>query len=181
MPDPTGQTPGLPYKIAVLCDLRDDRGRTLLIRRAKSPNLGMCSPIGGKLDTHTGESPLQCARREIEEEAGIDVPIERIRLAGVISEAGFEGQGHWLIFWCRVVGPVAVEERVIREGSLEWHEERDLDALPLPETDREIIWPLVRKHVREDGGFFCVHIDCTPAGAGSAPGAMRWALEQADG
>lgn len=180
MPDPAAPPPGilpgaLPYKIAVLCDLRDERGRVLLIRRAKSPNLGLCSPIGGKLDTHTGESPIQCARREIHEEAGIDVPIERIRLAGMISESAFEGQGHWLIFWCRVMGPVRVEERVIREGSLEWHEEAGLEALALPDTDRKIIWPLVRKHVKERSGFFAVHIDC------GAEGAVSWAVEQAEG
>src|SRR5690606_3754723 len=76
MPDAAPANP-LPYKIAVLCDLRDERGRILLIRRKKHPNFGLCSPIGGKLDMHTGESPAQCARREIMEEAGIDVPIER--------------------------------------------------------------------------------------------------------
>lgn len=185
MPDPAA--PVLPYKIAVLCELHDDRGRTLLIRRAKAPNFGLCSPIGGKLDTHTGESPLQCARREIQEEAGIEVPIERIRIAGIISEASFEGAGHWLIFWCRVMGPVRVTEQTIREGSLEWHEVGALDSLPLPETDRKIIWPLVRKHVRETSGFFAVHIDCAPGsipgsapGSPGAPGTMHWAVEQAD-
>ena len=39
----------LPYKIAVLCDLRDESGRVLLIRRAKPPNQGLYSMIGGKL------------------------------------------------------------------------------------------------------------------------------------
>ncbi|HRJ49981.1 MAG TPA: NUDIX hydrolase, partial [Phycisphaerales bacterium] len=70
----------MPYRLACLCDLRDERGRILLLRRAKAPNQGLCSPIGGKLDVSTGESPAQCARREIMEEAGIDVPIERLRL-----------------------------------------------------------------------------------------------------
>lgn len=169
----------LPYKIAVLCDLRDAQGRILLIRRAKAPNQGLCSPIGGKLDMETGESPAQCARREILEEAGIDVPQERIRLAGMISEAAFEGQGHWLIFWYVVEGPVEVEERTIREGRLEWHDPRDIEALPLPETDRRIIWPLVRAHVRaaeatrKGSGFFAVHIDCTGP-------ELRWAVEQAE-
>lgn len=172
-PNATVTAGALPYKVAVLCDLRDRAGRVLLLRRAKSPNQGLCSPIGGKLDMHTGESPAMCARREIMEEAGIDVPMERLRLGGMISEASFEGAGHWLLFWYRVMGAVDVEERTIREGRLEWHAEEDLESLPLPETDRKIIWPLVRRHVREDRGFFAVHIDCTDGG-------LRWALEQAD-
>ena len=165
---------GLPYKVAVLCDLRDREGRVLLIRRAKAPNMGLCSPIGGKLDMHVGESPAQCARREILEEAGIDLPPERIRLGGMIAETAFEGAGHWLLFWYRVTGAVEVTPRLIREGALEWHAERDLDTLPLPETDRLVIWPLVRRHVREDGGFFAAHIDCRG-------GSLRWTLEQAGG
>jgi 8-oxo-dGTP diphosphatase len=172
MPDATG----LPYKIACLCDLRDDRGRVLLLRRLKAPNLGLCSPIGGKLDMHTGESPAQCARREIQEEAGIDVPIERLHLAGLISEAGYEGKGHWLIFYYRVAGAVWVEPRTMREGELAWFEESAIDALPLPETDRHVIWPLIRRHEAAAADpdrppFFAVHIDCTGP-------AMRAAVEQ---
>ncbi len=175
MPDHAAAPQGaLPYKVAVLCDLRDAAGRILLIRRLKSPNQGLCSPIGGKLDMHTGESPAQCARREIHEEAGIDVPLSRIRLGGMIAEKAFEGNGHWLLFWFRVMGPVEVEPRTIREGALEWHAEEEIDRLPLPDTDRRVIWPLVRRHVREDRGFFAVHIDCSG-------GDLRWTVEQTDG
>ncbi|MBX3352849.1 MAG: NUDIX domain-containing protein [Phycisphaeraceae bacterium] len=172
MPDQSTPTTPLPYKIAVLTDLRDAQGRILLIRRKKHPNFGMCSPIGGKLDMHTGESPAQCARREILEEAGIEVPIERLRLAGMISETAFEGNGHWLIFWYRVLGAVEVQTQEIREGWLEWHDPSTIESLPLPETDRRIIWPLVNKH---EGGFFAVHIDC-----GKDPTDLRWVVEQAD-
>jgi 8-oxo-dGTP diphosphatase len=193
-------TDTLPYRLACLCDLRDEQGRILLLRRNKSPNLGLCSPIGGKLDVTTGESPAQCAQREIQEEAGIDVPIERLHLAGLISECAFEGRGHWLLFYYRVLGPVHVEPRDMREGRLDWFREDQIDALPLPETDRKIIWPLVKRvepHVPppsdlggepfamapqgEAGatplvvyprpGFFAVHIDCR-----TEP--LKWTIEQ---
>jgi len=163
-------TAPLPYKIAVLCDLRDERGRVLLLRRAKAPNRGLYSMIGGKLDTATGESPAQCARREILEEAEIDVPIERLRLVGMVSEAGYQGETHWLMFIYRVVGPVRVEPRSMREGDLEWHEESAVSTLALPETDRQVIWPLLREHA---GRFFAVHIDCTR-------GELRWTVEHSD-
>ena len=88
----------LPYKLACLCDLRDEEGRILLIRRNREPNKGLCSPIGGKLDMATGESPAQCAQREIFEEAGARVPIEQLHLGGLIAEQAYEGKGHWLLF-----------------------------------------------------------------------------------
>ncbi len=171
----TGSSESLPYRIACLCDLRDEQGRILLLRRAKSPNLGLCSPIGGKLDVDSGESPAQCAQREIMEEAGIEVPIERLHLIGLVSEQAFEGKGHWLMFVYRVLGPVRVSRSHITEGTLEWFKASEVDALPLPETDRLIIWPLMRKHDASGPnggpGFFAVHIDCrTPE--------LRWSVEQ---
>jgi len=168
MPDP------LPYRLACLCDLRDEQGRVLLIHRERAPNKGLCSPIGGKLDMHTGESPAQCAQREITEEAGITLPIERLHLGGLIAETAFEGAGHWLLFYYRVLGVVSsttdVPEQTIPEGRLAWHHPDELDTLPLPESDRRIIWPMIRKHEgsrKHDGapvrpGFFALHIDCTP-------------------
>jgi 8-oxo-dGTP diphosphatase len=158
MPDP------IPYRLACLCDLRDRDGRILLIRRNKAPNQGLCSPIGGKLDMVLGESPAQCARREIMEEAGLDIPQDRLHLAGLISECEYEGRGHWLLFMYRVLGTVAVAPHDIREGRLDWFTWEQLEALPLPETDRHIIWPLVRRHEaaspEDRPGFFAVHIDC---------------------
>jgi 8-oxo-dGTP diphosphatase len=118
----------MPYRIACLCDLRDAQGRVLLLRRIKSPNLGLCSPIGGKLDVAHGESPAQCAQREILEEAGIHVPLERIRLIGLVAETAFEGRGHWLMFVYRVLGAVEVEPRDMREGRLDWFTPQEIEA-----------------------------------------------------
>ena len=164
----------LPYKIARLCDLRDAEGRVLLLHRTRSPNQGLCSPIGGKLEMDTGESPTQCAQREIMEEAGIEVPIERLHLMGMISEAAFEGTGHWLMLLYRVLGPVEVPEQDIPEGRLAWHAPETIDDLPLPQTDREIIWPLIRQHDAATPaglpGFFALHIDCTGP-------ELKWAVE----
>lgn len=170
-----------PYRIACLCDLRDEKGRVLVLHRKKEPNKGLCSPIGGKLDIATGESPAQCAKREILEEAGLDVPIERLHLIGLVSEREFEGRGHWLMFVYRVLGAVWVEPREMEEGRLAWYHPHELGGLPIPDSDRRIIWPLIN---RADGaeaggmvnggarpGFFAVHIDCRGGG-------MEWAVEQ---
>lgn len=165
----------MPYRIACLCDLRDAAGRVLMLRRLKAPNQGMASPIGGKLDVGQGESPARCAQREIQEEAGIDVPIDRLHLIGLVSEQAFEGKGHWLMFVYRVLGAVEVEPRDMREGRLDWFAPEQLDALPLPETDRKIIWPLMKRaEPRSAGGapgFFAVHIDCRTS-------ELKWSVEQ---
>lgn len=151
----------LPYRIAVLCYLYDDAGRILLLHRAKDPNAGMYSPIGGKLEISDGEGPHDCARREIYEEAGLEIEADQIRLTGIVSETSYENTTHWLIFLFEVTRSIEHAEIVamnFNEGQLEWVEPDRVDTLAIPETDRHIMWPLVREH---RGGFFVVHIDCT--------------------
>lgn len=137
-----------------------------MLHRRKPPNKDLYSPIGGKLEMHTGESPAHCAQREIEEEAGIHVPLERLHLLGIISETGFpqgaasSDRTHWLMFFYRVTQPVVVERTTFDEGTLEWFRDDELDRLPLPDTDRFAIWPAARAHA--PNGFFHLHIDCTP-------------------
>jgi len=165
----------LPHRLAVLVDLRSDDGRVLLLHRLKAPNKGLCSPIGDKVHTDLGESPAQCARRETMEEVGLDLDPGRFHLSGLIAERGYEGQGHWLLFYYRVLGTVWVEPHEMREGRLEWFTPGEIDGLSLPETDRKIFWPLVRKHEgrshNDRPGFFSVSVDCS-----SEP--MTWHVEQ---
>ncbi len=157
----------LPYKIAVLCYLFNERGQLLLLHRAKPPNQDLYSPIGGKLHMTEGESPGACALREIHEEVGLELDFADLRLAGLVSEKAFEDQTHWLMFLYEVVHPVQVTRTEFHEGRLEWHDLDRIDRLNIPETDRRVIWPLFLKHRDE---FFHVHIDC-------ADGECRWRLE----
>lgn len=63
---------------AVMVLAEDDEGRVLLVRRAFSPGKGeLCLP-GGFMDL--GETPEDCARRELREETGLDAG--SMRLAG---------------------------------------------------------------------------------------------------
>ena len=150
----------MPYRIAVLCYLRDGEGRQLMLHRAKAPNKGLYSPIGGKLEPTTGESPHQCAVREIFEETGMQLEISEVRLKGMIAETAYETAGHWLLFLfdvTRVIAHDEIKDMQFDEGTLEWIAMDDMDTLPLPHTDRAFIWPLVKSH---EGGFFSCHIDC---------------------
>src|SRR5262245_37439029 len=161
----------LPYKIAVLCYLYDDQGHVLMLHRNKQPNAGMYSSIGGKLELSQGEGPHECAVREIYEEAGLRIDPSLVRLTGIVSERAYEGQTHWLIFLFEVLRPIGRQEVVnmhFDEGRLEWVDIESVHELPIPQTDREFMWPMVRSH---RGGFFMVHIDCSVE-------PMRWTVTE---
>ena len=158
----------LPYKIATLCYLFDDAGRTLLLHRRKPPNRDLYSPVGGKLEMAQGESPTLCAAREIQEEVGLTVDPTDLHLTGIVSETAFENQTHWLMFLYEVTRPVVVTPTSFDEGDLDWYTREQIDGLDLPESDREVIWPAFWKH---RGGFFAAHLDC-----GGGP--MTWRMEQ---
>lgn len=161
-------TSPLPYKIAALCYLFDEQGKVLLLHRCKPPNLHLYSPIGGKLEQSIGESPTVCAQREIKEETGLDVDIDHLHLTGIVSENAFAGETHWLMFLFEVTRPVSIERTTFDEGVLEWHDRSDIEGLEIPETDREVIWPLFWKH---RGSFFAAHIDCSGE-------SLQWRVEQ---
>ncbi|MDP7005734.1 MAG: NUDIX domain-containing protein [Phycisphaerales bacterium] len=151
----------LPYKIAVLCYLYDDNDRLLLLKRTKNPNAGFYSPIGGKLEATVGESPHECAVREIREESGVIVDTTDIRLSGMLSETAYEGETHWLIFLYEVTRPIQqteIDSMEIDEGTLEWIPIDEVESKNIPNTDRKIIWPLAKQH---RNGFFAIHIDCS--------------------
>ncbi len=160
--------PQLPYKIAVLCYLFDAEGRVLLLHRHRPPNRHLYSPIGGKLETGDGESPTACAVREIREEVDLSVEPEDLHLTGIVSETGYGDETHWLMFLYEVRGAVTVTRTHFGEGRLEWLNREQISQLPIPDTDRCVIWPLFWRY---RGRFFMAHIHCQG-------GQLRWRLEQ---
>ena len=71
--------------------------RSASVKRAQQPNLGCWSPPGGKLHTDDGESPFACACREAQE-LGLQIRPGDLHLTGIISEHGYQGNAHWLMF-----------------------------------------------------------------------------------
>ena len=98
--------------------------------------------------------------------------MERLKLRGIVSEHGYQGETNWLMFLYRVMGEVDVKEQTIREGDLVWKSWEEREGLDLPETDREILWPLTRKHDRP-GGFFTAHVECVGP-------RLEWWVEQSE-
>ena len=106
--------------------LVDDAGRVLLGRRAIEPHLGLWDTPGGF--TRPGESLEECVRRELREEAGVEVEVGRL-VTTVPDFYGDTGEATVNAFYeCRVVsGDLHADDDV---SELRWF---DRDALPLPE------------------------------------------------
>jgi 8-oxo-dGTP diphosphatase len=159
----------LPYKIATLLYCFNRREQALLMRRAQEPNLGLWSPCGGKLRMDAGESPYACACREAREETGLDLAPGDLHLTGIVSEHGYEGTAHWLMFLFEVKPRLERLPPPHREGEFAFFEPGEIAALKIPRTDAEQIWPLFWRH---RGGFFAAHCRCL------ADGRNDWTAEE---
>lgn len=151
----------LPFKISVLVFVTDREGRFLMIKRAKSPNLGRWSPIGGKLDFGSGESPVECARREIQEEVGLTVEDEEVRVFGYVSEKNYEGEVHWLMFLVHCLRPLDALPANIDEGEFAFFTRDEIRRLDTPPADDELIW---QPFDRYRNGFVGIRADCRDPG-----------------
>jgi len=149
----------LSYKIAVLVFLENPAGEHLLLLRAKPPNLGIWSPIGGKLETAIGESPFECAVRETFEETGHRVTAADFHLFAMIAEKAYEGHSHWLMFLFRCTVPLVALPPTIDEGKFGFFSRAAIDVLPIPETDRNALWPIYDQYRDR---FVALKADCAP-------------------
>jgi 8-oxo-dGTP diphosphatase len=120
-------------KLATLCYLRKD-GRTLMIHRVKKVgdiHAGKWNGLGGKLEP--GETPEECAAREIREESGLVA--RRLELKGVLSFPGFANDEDWYAF-VFVVPEFEGQISESQEGYLQWIESTEIYNLNLWEGDR---------------------------------------------
>lgn len=159
----------LPYRVATLLYCFNARDEVLLLKRAQPPNRGLWSPCGGKLKTGQGESPYACACREAAEELGLQFTPADFHLTGLVSEHGYEGRHHWLMFLFELKPRLTRLPPPHAEGRFAFFRRADLDQLELPATDREKIWPWFWRH---RGGFFAAHCHCHPGGRD------EWTLEE---
>lgn len=151
--------PTLPYKIAVLVFFQNEKGEELLMLRAKPPNLGVWSPIGGKLETNLGESPFECAVREAREETGVALAPAELHLFAIIAEKAYEGQSHWLLFLFASNRRLQSLPPDIAEGKFGFFPRAAIDRLAIPETDRTALWPI---YDRYRDRFVMLKADCRP-------------------
>lgn len=131
-------------KLATLVYLKRD-GCTLMVHRNRKPgdmHAGKWNGLGGKLEP--GESPHECAVREVREESGLDIHDPRLR--GLLIFPAFKGDD-WYVF---VFTATEFSGELIDspEGDLRWIPDAEFDSLPLWPSDR-IFLPWL-----EEGRFF---------------------------
>jgi len=120
-------------KLATLCYLRKNN-QTLMLHRIKKENdmhEGKWNGLGGKLEP--GESPEECAIREIKEESGLDVVNPELK--GVLTFPKFSKGEDWYVFlfvFTEFSGQLINSD----EGHLEWIDNKNLLDLPLWEGDK---------------------------------------------
>jgi 8-oxo-dGTP diphosphatase len=123
-------------RLGTLCYLRQG-GKTLMVYRNKKPNdmhLGKWNGLGGKLEP--GETPEECAEREIFEESGLTV--KNLIYKGLLTFPGFANEEDWYAFVylsTEFTGDLIDSP----EGRLEWIEDSALLDLNLWEGDRLFI------------------------------------------
>ena len=120
-------------KNTTLCYIEKD-GAYLMIHRVKKKNdenKDKWIGIGGKLEA--GESPFDCARREVLEETGLT--LKNIRYRGIITfVSNIYGTEYMHLFSSdSFVGEIKGD---CDEGNLEWIKKQDLYSLPMWEGDK---------------------------------------------
>ena len=120
-------------KLATLCYLKNN-DKTLMLYRNKKPgdtHKGKWNGLGGKVEP--GETPEQCAIREVQEESGLTTI--NLKLHGVITFPMFDGMDDWYVF---VFTITEFEGEMIEspEGELAWIPDEKLLELNLWDGDR---------------------------------------------
>lgn len=146
---------------ATLCYIRH-AGKNLMIHRVKKQNdmhAGKWNGLGGKLEP--GETPEECAIREIREESGLVASSPLLK--GILTFPAFDGIEDWYAF---VFVVREFEGQLIdsREGILRWVDNSEVLDLELWEGDRIFIPWLDRpgffsgKFIYQDGCLVDHHV-----------------------
>lgn len=123
-------------QLATLCYIKN-KNKTLMLFRNKKPNdyhEGKWNGLGGKFEQ--GETPEECAVREVREESGL--LIKNPKLHGIITFPMFDGKKDWYVFMF-TANEFDGELIDSKEGKLEWIPDEKLMDLNLWDGDKIFI------------------------------------------
>jgi 8-oxo-dGTP diphosphatase len=117
----------------VVAVIRDQEDRVLLTQRPTGRHMGgLWEFPGGKIDD--GEAPREALTRELDEELGIEIVVQRPLTFAVHEEPGLRIL--LLFFDARISGG---EPRGQEGQAVEWVAVKDLPSYPTPPADAELI------------------------------------------
>lgn len=129
-------------ELSTLCYIRNEHQTLMLLRNKKQNDVheGKWNGLGGKF--LPGESPEECAIREIREESGLNAT--KLRLHGTIIFPEFEKDTECLVYLFTVseFSGTLIDSP---EGTLEWIDNHKVSSLNLWEGDKIFLPWLDRK------------------------------------
>ncbi len=121
--------------------IHDLEGRVLLIKRRFEPNKGRWSLPGGLLET--GETLVDAGRREVREELGVEIDVERLFQVSeeMIRDSEAKTRFHFvLVDYLATLRPPGASITLNEESeSFEWFEPEEVDGLDTTENTRRIV------------------------------------------
>jgi len=121
--------------------IRDEEGRVLMTQRPEGRHMGgLWEFPGGKIDD--GEAPSQALMRELHEELGIEIVVQRPLTFAVHEEPDLRIL--LLFFDAQISGG---EPRGCEGQAVEWVAMQDLPSLPTPPADAELIRLLANRSI----------------------------------
>ncbi|MBQ8075081.1 MAG: NUDIX domain-containing protein [Oscillospiraceae bacterium] len=140
-----------------LCYL-ENRSNYLMLHRVKKEideNKDKWIGIGGKFEE--GESPEDCAVREIMEETGMEFIPEELRYRAVVTFVSDEWGTEYMHLFTAAVDQLRLSQlrgKENEEGTLEWVPVSDVESLPIWEGDKIFL-----RLLAEDAPFFSLKLE----------------------
>lgn len=140
-----------------LCYL-ENRGRYLMLHRVKKAvdeNRDKWIGVGGKFEE--GESPEDCAVREIREETGLSLEPDKLRFRSVVTFVSDEWGTEYMHLFTASVPDAFLAQMPMKEndeGTLEWVPTDKVTELPIWEGDKIFL-----RLLAEDAPFFSLKLE----------------------
>jgi 8-oxo-dGTP diphosphatase len=129
--------------------IHDRNGRVLLIKRKFEPNKGRWSLPGGLLET--GETLLEAGRREVREEVGVEIAVEKLFQVSEEIIRDPEGKTRFHFILVDFLASLDPEGAAIvlndESESFVWSKPEDIKGLDVSENTKRI----VEKYLIESG------------------------------
>ena len=117
-------------KVGVCCWILNKNGQVLLGKRLSKHGHNLWAAPGGHIEF--GETPIQCASRELFEETGIKIPPARFKEFEFTNDIFEKENKQYITIHCIVEKPVSKEPKIMEPNKCEKWQWFDKDKLPKP-------------------------------------------------